>query len=105
MKRRPTTVVALDWDSTLVDPASQEWLPGAERALDKLLMAKARVIVHSCRANWPAGVDQIRARLGHRAQIVEVVGKPYADVYVDNQAVQFAGDWDSALHEIWRRRR
>lgn len=96
--------VATDWDGTLVDTKTQEWLPGALDALKTLLREGHRVIVHTCRANWPEGRSSIEGKLesiGLRpaGRKLSVVGKPLADVYVDDRAVRFAG-WPATLRDI-----
>lgn len=89
-------VVACDWDDTLVDVKTKEWLPGAKVTLTEWLSTGHRVIVHTCRANWPEGLAEIQQTLA-KAHLLHpkltIVGKPNADVYVDNQAAEFGGDW------------
>lgn len=87
---------AVDWDDTLVDAKTQAWQDGALAVLQRWLIAGDKVIVHSCRANWPEGRQQIvaalkAARLDHPH--VSVEGKPQADDYIDNLAVRHTGDW------------
>lgn len=91
---RPT--VAVDWDDCLVDAKTQEWLDDAQLFLRHQLAAGRRVIVHTCRANWPEGRESVKqqlaaAHLDHPD--LSVVGKPEADVYVDNLAFRTTGDW------------
>lgn len=95
--------LAIDWDQTLVDTHTQEWLPGAEDALAVLLAAGHSIIVHTCRANWTEGLLQIEAKLGALALRVAVwdqPGKPDADLYIDNRGVHFDGDWDTILRHL-----
>ena len=96
--------VAVDWDGTLVDDR-QEWLPGALDALRRLVRAGYTVIVFSCRAGWPEGLQEIRGKLeADRLQrwvfVAEGAVKPSADVYVDDRAVRFEGDWAATLDVI-----
>lgn len=88
--------VAVDFDGVLVD-ASGEWLPGSLEMLRWLLGRGDTVIVHSCRANWLEGLQSIKDALlavgVMSAQIWTKPGKPDADLYVDDKAVHFAGDW------------
>ena len=94
--------VALDWDNTLVDYQTQEWLPGAREALSALLMGKRKVIIHSCSVNWPEGLARIQSKLreagflGH-VDIHTGPGKPEANLYVDDRAMRFTGDWNEVL--------
>lgn len=96
------TRVCLDWDDTLVDVATQEWLPDAEWALGKMVKAGWKVTVLSCRASWPEGAASIAAKLdASRLSAVDVTDvKPAADVYVDDKAVRFDGDWASIFADI-----
>lgn len=99
---------ALDWDGTLVDPQSQEWLPGARLGLLSLLQESRAIIVHTCRANWPEGRAAIEAKLESepalrhylRAGVLTMEGKPRADDYLDNQAIHFSGSWPKALLDL-----
>lgn len=96
------TVVAIDWDQTLVDTRTQEWLPGAVDALHRLLSnSSVKVIIHSCRANSAAGAAAIRTKIQATlgAHDVRVEGKLTADIYIDDRAVRFAG-WPTTLREI-----
>jgi phosphoglycolate phosphatase-like HAD superfamily hydrolase len=97
------STLCIDWDQTLVDTASQQWLPGAEDALRLLLGQGHKIIVHSARASYQEGRDMIEQKLrsfhlDHPSLTVEQ--KPLADVYVDNLAVRFAGDWTETLADI-----
>lgn len=87
--------LAIDWDGTLVD-TDQKWLDGARDAL-RFLVVRHKVLIHSCRANWDGGEQEIRQRLGPLNGQVEIAGKPIADVYIDNQAMRFDGNWPAVL--------
>lgn len=88
--------VAIDWDGTLVGPEG-DWLPGAHAALTALLTRGHRVLIHTCRANWDGGIDQIQERLGPLATKVTIHPKVDADLYVDDKAHHFTGDWTPVL--------
>jgi hypothetical protein len=94
--------LACDWDGVLVDPKTQGWLPGAREALSALLMGKRKVVIHSCRVGWPEGLTQIQSKLreagflGH-VDIHTGAGKPNADLYLDDRALRFTGDWNEVL--------
>lgn len=82
--------VACDWDDVLVDAKTQQWLPGAQQALRELISMFPRVFIHTCRANWPEGLAQVRHALADASFYdIEIVPKPLADIYLDDKAVRF----------------
>lgn len=93
-------ILGLDWDGTLVDAATQEWLPGAREALKRLTRMGHRFVILSARAGWDGGRDQIRSKLASAGYDVEVYAKPRVDVIVDNNAIEFTGDWSQVLSRI-----
>lgn len=95
-------IVCLDWDGVLVDGRSQEWLPGAQDAVRWLLRAKATVLVCTCRATWPEGLEQVEAQLqeARLGRVTVSAVKPHADFYVDDKAVRFTGDWAQTLEAL-----
>lgn len=102
--------VAVDFDGTLVNGGS--WIPGAADAIRELWRRDTLVIVHTCRANTPAGLELVERALadlgrppvgprgGRRLQVHTAAGKPGADVYVDDRALRFTGDWAATLGQI-----
>lgn len=92
--------LAVDWDDTLVDARTQEWLPDAVLALRELQALGYKLILHTCRANWPEGLASIEAKLSQAALSIPVhvgAGKPSADKYIDNQGITFPGTWSPIL--------
>ncbi len=85
--------VAVDWDGTLVHQATQEWLPGSIAFVRACLAAGHDIYVHSSRANSPAGQQHIREKLQRAGLPIEIHPKPFADLYIDNQAHRFTGDY------------
>jgi ribonuclease HI len=90
----------LDWDQTLVDAKTQEWLPGALDGLRWLRRQKHTVVIHSVRADSDYGRDQILGALQRHKFKFEVFAKPAADLYVDDKAVAFAGSWPEVIKAV-----
>lgn len=102
--------VALDFDGTLVRDGV--WIPGAADAIRQLWLRDTLVVVHTCRANSPDGVQLVERALadlgtppvgprgGRRLHVHTEPGKPHADFYVDDKAVRFDGDWERTLATI-----
>lgn len=109
-------VVSSDWDDTIVDARTQEWLPANEGdiapldALKTLLRNGHRVIINTCRANWPEGHASVEAKLQAagldvtgRLSVWTGAGKPHADVYADNLSFPpFEGQWRALLAHVAR---
>lgn len=95
-----TRIVAVDYDGTLVD-TDGEWLPDARNALRAIRRMGHEVVVHSSRANWDGGREQIRAKL-ETAMFKDVRIEPKLDAfrYVDNLAIPYAGDWYRVLRQL-----
>lgn len=92
--------VAVDWDGTLVDARSQEWLPGAQAALRQLKARGYEVFIHTCHANWPEGAAAVEAKLAEAGLDLEIVAKPLADFYIDDRAIEFCGTWRFAMSKV-----
>jgi len=101
--------IAVDWDGTLVDPKTQAWLPGAKVALHQLLSQHRHVIIHTSRANWLEGRVSVESKLAEAVarpwetslgERLKIEPKPNADVYVDDRAIRFTGNWLAALRQI-----
>lgn len=95
--------VALDFDGVLCDKTG---LPvhGALQMVSRLVRGGVHCYVHSARGAYPGGVAHIASWLKkHTFPEMEVIGKPHADVYLDDKAVEFAG-WEASYSAITRRR-
>ena len=92
--------VAVDLDGTLVVPGTTELLPDAARAVRRLSHAHT-IILHSCYVG-----DRLDAMCSHPVMrkvdftVWHDVGKPVADVYVDDKALRFTGNWRIAERQI-----
>ena len=109
------STIAIDWDDTLVGYKKhgepKEWLPGAQEALRALLKSGRDVVIHSCRANWAEGLEEIHAKItsdpyfarrvaAGQLDIRQGEGKPLAMVYVDDRGFNFAGDWTDLVPRL-----
>jgi hypothetical protein len=107
-RRRPT--VCLDFDG-VIHAYTSEWagettIPdppthGAARAIERM-RERYRVVVHSPRCRSEEGRRAIEHWLQKHGIAVDEIceHKPPAMVYVDDRAVNFAGDWESAIAAI-----
>lgn len=110
---------------TLVDdgcwPEQEEWLPGAVEAL-RAMLQRGRVKISTLRLNpYEVGCDgdedcrrsaedigthllSIREMLDdqglHEVEIHTTKGKPAGTYYIDNQAIEFKGDWQAVLEQV-----
>lgn len=78
-------------------------VPGVLQAI-KQLRTQYKVVVYSCRCNDLGGIAAIKRWLNqHSIEVDNVVNyKPVAEVYVDDRAVPFMGDWGATLEDIER---
>lgn len=90
--------LALDWDGTLVDE-NQDWLPGALDALRWFQRGGHKIVVHSARANYEGGVEDIKAKLTKHRISAKVASKPDADLYIDNKGLRFTR-WPDVIREV-----
>lgn len=92
--------IACDWDNTLVD-SDGEWLDGAVLFLRRLRRRGYSPFIHSCRANWPGGRDQIAAKLATSGfKDMRIEPKPAALRYVDDLNVLFDGDYQAVFDAV-----
>ena len=93
-------VIAIDFDHTLVE--GDKPIDGAREAVNILREAGHKVLIHSCNniawikrvlENADIRYDGIYGETGLESK------KPLADLYIDDRAIQFKGNWDVTLAE------
>lgn len=99
--------IAMDLDGTLLHEQGGHVIPGAAQALQRLLGLGHRVSIWTARfAHFqPHEVEAEKQRIAHQlaqhaipySDIYTHHTKPPADVFVDNRAVPFHGDWNQTL--------
>lgn len=92
-------LIAVDFDHTLVD--RDKPLAGAKEALQKLRDDGHKILIHSCNNH-----DWIQRVLNNNDMPYDYIwstedrGKPVCDVYVDDRAIGFRGNWTETLKDI-----
>lgn len=113
MKSRPyNKIICLDFDgvinyykgwrnegfAVILDKCT---VKGAKKAIEEL-RKKHLVVVHSTRCSHRGGKKAIKEWLENHSIKVDKVctNKPLADIYIDDRAIGFDGDWKKALKKV-----
>lgn len=79
-------------------------VPRCKEFIDKLHQENYYIMIFSARASNMLGKKAIQKYLkDHQIYFDEIFmgfAKPFADVYLDDKAVTFQGDWEQAYHQI-----
>ena len=109
--------ICVDLDGTIID-YKQGWksssyfgeiVPGAKEALKDLKSKGWHIIIFTTRGeneeveNFLKRNDLIFDYINENPDNPEGTGKikPYADIYIDDKAINFDGDWSKALSKIY----
>ena len=92
-------LVAIDFDYTIWDPATRSPLPFAREAINLLRENGCRVIIHSC--NNKEWIEKCLNNADIRFDSIwDQVGKPVADLYIDDCGLRFTGNWQLTLVQV-----
>jgi len=112
----PQKIACIDLDGTICH--YDEWkgeshfgelVDGAKRALKNLKTNDWLIIIYTTRSNKQLISNFLNkndlpfdfVNENPNQPVNAKGGKPYADVYIDDRAIQFNGDWDNILKEIF----
>ena len=106
-------IIAIDFDHTIYNNALDAPHEGVHEVFDRFRMLGHKILIHSC--NNPDWIRQQCERFNIRPDWIwgeaplDYGQKPVADVYIDDRAISFRGNWleaaDQALELIRRRGR
>ncbi len=92
-------LIAIDFDHTLFN--GDKPLEGAKEAINLLRENGHKVLIHSC--NNPQWIEKCMNNNDMRFDYIwNEKGKPVADAYIDDRAVNFNGSWPETLDTLWR---
>jgi len=105
-------VIAIDLDGTILDNTGTkefgEPLPGARQALAELKSAGYTIIIHTVRGDEEAVARELQRYqipfdyINHNPNQPDYAnrGKPLAEVYIDDRAVHFNGNWNNVVETV-----
>ena len=110
--------IAVDFDGTIASYKGFEGkgvfgepVPGVKEALQFLIEKGYRIIIHTTRSETHSIKEYLNYHsipfhfINFNPKNIDLgcsLGKPLADVYVDDRAIQFKGDWEYTNLQIQR---
>lgn len=95
-------IIAIDFDDTLVK--GDKLISGAREAVNLLREKGHKILIYSCNnASWIEKVlrnNDIRYDRLFAEQEFMKIGKPVADIYIDDRGYRFTGDWGKSVKEV-----
>jgi hypothetical protein len=100
-------IIAVDFDGVLVQETSPlVWQRGAKEGLLSLIRAGHKIIIHTARTQdeklLKEAQDFLKSEGFHDLYFWNSKGKPYADIYLDDRAIQVHGSFGVGWDEISR---
>lgn len=94
------------WEGTFDTHKFGEVLPGAKEALKEMKELGYFLIIHTCRTDEEAVAKYLKEKkipfdaININPNAPEFDKKPVADIYIDDRAINFSGNWRKALYQI-----
>ncbi len=94
------------WEGDFVNDKFGKVLPGAKEALEEMKELGYYLIIHTCRTDGKEVAKFLKEKeipfdaININPNAPEFDGKPVADIYIDDRAINFGGNWRKALVQI-----
>lgn len=104
--------LSIDFDDTLCNRLTNQPIQGAVEALKQLKSEGFTLLISSSRMNPELWGELVKFREKEITDWMQQYGIPYdrivlykpsADVYIDDKALRFEGDWEKTIQEIGKR--
>lgn len=89
-------VIGVDFDGTLVN--GKQALEGAKDAINAMREKGHKIVIFSC--NNKSWIERVLRDNDIRYDYIWDADKPVFDVYIDDRAIAFRGDWKQTLSEV-----
>lgn len=110
-------VIAVDFDNTLIESEDGYYyaLPGAKESLRRLREDGHKIIIYTCRTGIAAADGQLSQEIEFIKRCLAEFDIEYdeiflgekliANIYIDDRAVSYEGDWEETLTRVQSRAR